>query len=40
MDAEELKERDRYVEECCVQILQQKGVQHLIVMNEGCEFPS
>lgn len=40
MNAEEIKERYAYVEECCAQILQQKGVQDVIVMNENCEFPN
>lgn len=35
MDPNDLKERDLYVDECCSQILSQKGVQHVIVMNEN-----
>lgn len=35
MDPNDLKERDLYVDECCSQILSQKEVQHVIVMNEN-----
>lgn len=38
MSTEELKEREAYVDECCALIMSQKGVEHVIVMNENCEF--
>lgn len=37
MNAEELKDRDAYVDECFAQITAQKGVETVIVMNENCE---
>lgn len=33
-----LKDRSAYVDECCVQIMAQRGVEHVIVMNENREW--
>ena len=38
MDPKERKERELYVELCCKEILAQKGVENVIVMNEDCEW--
>lgn len=38
MDLKERKERELYVELCCKEILAQKGVENVIVMNEDCEL--